>query len=284
MDCCTPGVSQTRCRFVLPQRGPILRSRRTRKAGVNPTDSFSVPPCTGCRHGFLPRFRIAAKHTDREPVRDLHRRFLQAVSREMRVALCRLHFRMPEQAPDHGKALPERLPDARGIPARTAGTLVRRSAARREYAPPGAGEVAAPASAGGIGKTEGLRRTRRRRRRSARTRVLVAAAAVAAAAIAPSVWVDAKRMMRDRLYALEHTSCCSSRRSSIRRASTAPSTEPRTGSSSGAPAAFAASAGATATATTGVRSGCSSTRCRAPRGPGCVRPISTHLCGMEPRR
>ena len=42
-------------------------------------------------------------------------------------------------------------------------------------------------------------------RRTARTLVLVAAAAVAAAAIAPSVWVDAKRMMRDHLDALEHT-------------------------------------------------------------------------------
>ena len=42
-------------------------------------------------------------------------------------------------------------------------------------------------------------------RRTARTLVLVAAAAVAAAAIAPSVWVDAKRMMRDRIDAIEHT-------------------------------------------------------------------------------
>ena len=263
---------------------PILRSRRTRKAGVNPTDSFSVPPL----HRLPAWIPSALPHSSqayrpRTCPRSPPPIPSGSLPRDARSALSAA-LRMPRAGPAHGKALPERLPDARGIPARTAGTLVRRSAARREYAPAGAGEVAAPASAGGIGKTEGLRRTRRRRRRSARTRVLVAAAAVAAAAIAPSVWVDAKRMMRDRLYALEHTSCCSSRRSSIRRASTAPSTEPRTGSSSGAPAAFAASAGATATATTGVRSGCSSTRCRAPRGPGCVRPISTHLCGMEPRR
>ena len=42
-------------------------------------------------------------------------------------------------------------------------------------------------------------------RRTARTLVLVAAAAVAAVAVAPTVWVDAKRMMRDRLDAFEHT-------------------------------------------------------------------------------